>query len=247
MASVAGRCPASGVHPSGIVVRDPAVQPSGVQPVQRPVTWGRRPGSGRPAVGCPPVRCPPVRCPPVRCPAGWRPPRRSGRDASVSSHTGRWRWAQSGRWAPATTGTGRVPVGCRDVGRFGRRPSRPGRGRCWRARVLVSGASVADLAGLVRRRRVPAERPGRPARRAERPVAARRCGTGGELRREVAAPAAWLPSGAGWRPRWVVVVGPAARVGGPGGPMGLLAGMGSAAPARPRLAAGVPGSLPAAL
>jgi hypothetical protein len=47
MASVAGRCPASGVHPSGVVVPDPAVQPSGVQPVRCPVTWVRRPGVRR--------------------------------------------------------------------------------------------------------------------------------------------------------------------------------------------------------
>jgi hypothetical protein len=78
MASVAGRCPASGVHPSGIVVPDPAAQPSGVQP-----SGVRSPGSS----GCPAVRSSavhpsgvqPCRCPPVQRPAGWRPPRRFGR------------------------------------------------------------------------------------------------------------------------------------------------------------------------
>jgi hypothetical protein len=43
MASVAGPRPACGVHPSGFVVRDPAVQPPGVQPVQCPA----RPVSSR--------------------------------------------------------------------------------------------------------------------------------------------------------------------------------------------------------
>jgi hypothetical protein len=142
MASVAGRCPASGVH-------HPAS--SGVRRSNRPVSSPssvRSPGfvvrvSGGPALWCPPVRCPALRCPPVQRPAGWCPPRRSGR-ASVSSHTGRWRWAQVGTTGTRHHGNGSSPVGCRAVQRFGRRPSRPGRGRCCRARVLVSGASVAD-------------------------------------------------------------------------------------------------------
>jgi hypothetical protein len=143
MASVAGRCPASGVHPSGIVVRvsggpavrcparpvsghlgsSPGVRRSGrllsTRPVSGPLV-STRPASSR-LVSAPSVRTRPS--PPI--PAGGVGPR-------------------SVRRAPVTTGTGRVPVGCRAVERFGRRPSRPGRGRCCRARVLVSGASVAD-------------------------------------------------------------------------------------------------------
>jgi hypothetical protein len=99
MASVAGPRPACGVHPSGSSsgVRGPAVQPSGVQPVRCPVTWGRRPGSSGPAVRRPAVRCPTVWCPavwrpPVQRPAGCCPPRRSGRVRLV--HIRRWRWDQ---------------------------------------------------------------------------------------------------------------------------------------------------------
>jgi hypothetical protein len=159
MASVAGRCPASGVHPSGVVVPDPAVQPSGVQPVRCPVTWVRRPGvrrSGRlrstrpvssPLVSTRPassrlVSAPSVQmCPSPPIPGGGVGPR-------------------SVRRAPVTTGTGRVPLGCRAVERFGRRPSRPGRERCCRLACWSAGAWVADPGpGWVRRRRVPAERP----------------------------------------------------------------------------------------
>jgi hypothetical protein len=90
LASVGGPHPACGVHPSGFVVRGPAVRPAGVQSVRCPVTWCRRPGSGGPAGWCPPVQRPlsgvhpssvqPSGVQPVRCPA--RPvsaPRRSGR------------------------------------------------------------------------------------------------------------------------------------------------------------------------
>jgi hypothetical protein len=72
-------------------------------------------------------------------------------------------------------------------------------------------------------------------------------GHGSRLRRQVAAPAAWLPSGAGWRPRWVVVAEADVRMGGPGGASGRAGGDGRAAPARPGLAASAPGSLPTAL
>jgi hypothetical protein len=54
--------------------------------------------------------------------------------------------------------------------------------------------------------------------------------------------------GLGWgRPRWVVVVVPDARVDGPGRASRRAGGDGRAAPARPRLAAGAPSSLPTAL
>ena len=130
MASVAGRCPACGVHPSAVVVRvrrsgrpvsrASGVHPSGVQCVQcpaRPVSTVRRPA------GC----CPP---PSVRT----RPPR-SPQAAAVGT--------SSRRRATVTTRTGRAPVGCHVLERLDARPSRPGRGRCCRGRASVRG-SVAD-------------------------------------------------------------------------------------------------------
>ena len=67
MASVAGRCPACGVHHP--------VPSSGVRRSSPPVS-GRlaSSASGVQPVRCPPVRCPPVRCPPVRWSAGGCPP-----------------------------------------------------------------------------------------------------------------------------------------------------------------------------
>jgi hypothetical protein len=206
MASVAGRCPACGVQPpirgrpgsgcpavrcpaspvfghlgslSGVRLSGPsAVHPSSVQPsgVHRPVS----------TVRCPTVRCPTVCCPPV------------GPDASVSSHTGRGRWDQAGAaGATVTAGSGRGPGGGRAVEPLGRRPSRLGAATLPRSHVGQWGRW--GLAGWVRagRPRVPAERPGRPGRRAEHLSLRLRCGRGSRLRREVAAPAAWLPSWAG--------------------------------------------------
>ena len=63
---VGRRCPAGGVHPSGLGVRDPAVQPSGVRSPGVVVQRVRRSDGC-----CPAVRCPAVRCPAVRCPAVW--------------------------------------------------------------------------------------------------------------------------------------------------------------------------------
>jgi hypothetical protein len=245
MASVAGRCPASGVHPSGVVVPDPAVQPSGVQPVRCPVTWVRRPGvrrSGRlrstrpvssPLVSTRPassrlVSAPSVQmCPSPPIPGGGVGPR-------------------SVRRAPVTTGTGRVPLGCRAVERFGRRPSRPGRERCCRLACWSAGAWVADPGpGWVRRRRVPAERPcqagvrsARGWRRSEAQDEA--AARGGRTCCVAAVGGLGGDHGAWWSwglpPEWA----------GPEGPRGLL-GDGRAAPARPGVAVSAPGSRPAAL
>jgi hypothetical protein len=132
IASVAGPRPACGVHhpvpssgirlssPSGVrsagvVVRDPAVQPSGVHPSSV------HPSSVQPS-GVRPVRP----------------------DMSVWTHTRRWRWGP-GRCggATCTTGMGRGPVGCRVLERLGRRPRRPGRGRRCRGRASVSDRSYA--------------------------------------------------------------------------------------------------------
>jgi hypothetical protein len=244
MASVAGRCPACGVHPSGVVVR-----------------------SGGPAVRCPAVRCPAVRCPVTRGrrpgpavrpsavhpssvqPSGVRP-RRSGRvrllpPQAVASG------AQAGAAGqPSPQEPVEVPVGCRAVQRLGRRPSRPGgRARLPRSRV-GQWESVADLGRLGAgggSSACPAERPGRLGRRAERRGWRRREGTGGGCS------ARWphLPRGCrpglGARPRWVVVAEADARVDGPERGRWACRRDGRAAPARPRLATSASGSLPTAL
>jgi hypothetical protein len=235
-ASVAGVQHAVSTHPvSG--VRDLAVQPSGVRSPGVVVQRVRRS-----AVCCPPVRCPAVRCPPIRCPAVWCLPRPSGRVRILPP--------QRGGLATLTTGTGGGPGGCRAGD--GSIDGPGGRDAGDAARVaLVGGRSVADPGRRVgcgpRRPRLPAERPGRPGRRAERPSRRRRGGHGCRLQRGVAVPAAWLASRLGARPRWVVVAEADVRVGGPGGARGGAGGDGRAAPARPRPAVSVPGSLPAVL
>ena len=123
-ASVAGRCPASGVPHPVSSSRCPAVQPSGIQPVRCPVTWVRRPGvrrSGR-LRSTRPVSGPLVSTRPAS--AGWCPPRRSGcvrllpyravalGPGRCGGHPSPREWVES-RWA------------CRAVERFGGRPSRP--------------------------------------------------------------------------------------------------------------------------
>jgi hypothetical protein len=208
-----------------------------------------------PAVRCPPVRCPPgwcppgwcpaVRCPAVRCPGGCCPPRRSG--PSVSSHPGRWRWAQVGAAGIRHHGNGSGPGGL--PRRCAARSTAEGAG----TRAVLPGSRVgqrglgwrtwAGLGTAAARARCATSRPGR---RAERPWPVAALWHRMRLRREVAAPAAWLPSGlggdhGGWWP-WGLPPGWA-------GPEGRWACWrdGRAAPARPRLAAGAPGWLPAAL
>jgi hypothetical protein len=242
MASVAGPRPPCGVHSavpssgSGRLVSSA----SSVQPVRCPVTRVRRPGPGVRTDGVHPSGVPPAAVHPVRP------------DASVSSHPRRWRWGP-GRCggAPCPQERVEVPVGGRALQWLGRGPSRPGRGRGCRDRAWVSRCRWRTRAGPGaggRRPRLPAERPGRPGRRAERPslaaalwareqAPARGCCTGR---------VAGVP-GLGGRPRWVVVMGPAARVGGSGRTDGRADGDGRAAPARPRQPASAPESLPAAL
>jgi hypothetical protein len=171
--------------------------------------------------------------------------------ASVSSHAQavalgtRSRWPgdpdHRNRWGPRwLAGRRRLDRRSRRLGRGRHCPSRVGR---WEV-----GGGPGPPVGCGRRPRLPAERPGRPGRRAERPsraaalwareqVAARGGGTRGV--------AGVL--GLGARPRWVVVAGPAGRVGGPGGARGCAGGDGRAAPARPKPTANAPGPLPAAL
>jgi hypothetical protein len=249
---VGHRCPAGGVHSAGsssgirlssrlvsgppgvrsprVVVRGPAICPAAV--LTRPALWR------------PPVRCPPVHPSGVQpsavhplCPV-----------ASVSSHLRRWRWGPGpGAGNRHHSNRSRSPVAAAPSGGWvdGRAALRAG-DAAW-GRGLVSRGSVADPGrggGRGRRPRVPAARPGRPAGVRSARGWRRRWGRASRLRRELAAPAGWLPSRAGW----ATTVG-GGRGGGPSGwpPARMPAGDGGAAPARPRLAAGAPGRLSAAL
>jgi hypothetical protein len=188
-------------HPSG-VVRGPAVRPSGVQPVRCSVTWVVVRGPAVRPVCCPPVHpssplvCPPVRCPTVQCPTVCCPT--VGPDASVSSHTGRGVGTRLvPRGQPSPQEAVEVPVAAVPSSRSVDGPAGLGRRRC-RGRTLVNGVAGAWPGGCGRGRpRVPAERPGRPGRRAEHLSLRLGCGRGSRRRREVAAPAARLPSWAG--------------------------------------------------
>jgi hypothetical protein len=139
-----------GVHPSGSVVRGPAVRPvqcpvrpvsspPGVQSARCPVTWARRPGSG-------------VRPSGVH-PSGVRP---SGRVRLVPIRRWHWGLADAAR-QPAPRERAQVPVGCRVLERLGptaekaRTPATPprspmvggavgggpGPGRVWRRPCLT--------------------------------------------------------------------------------------------------------------
>jgi hypothetical protein len=197
MASVAGPRPACGIHPSDF----------------------RRPGPG-----CPAVRCP---ARPVSSPSGVQPSgvrrRRSGRVRLVShqavavgdrprrhSHPHHGNGSRS-RWAAASSSGS------------GRRPSRPGRGRRRRGHPGSAGLSVADpgRVGCGRRPRLTlASRAGQAGVRSARRRRLREGTGGGRTGREAAL------LGMGGRPRYVVVVAPAAWVDGPGGADGLAGGMG---------------------
>jgi hypothetical protein len=124
---VSRRCPACGVHPSGIGVRDPAVRPSGVRSPGVVVQRVRRS-----AVCCPPIQRPAVCCPPVRCPAVWCLPRPSGHVRLLPPQAVgiRSRWPgdrdHRNRWRPLWLPGRR---------RLDRRSRRPGREQCCRRRV----------------------------------------------------------------------------------------------------------------
>jgi hypothetical protein len=244
----------------------PAERPAGIQRLSTQRL--RRPGptvkpSGVRPSGVQPVRCPPVRCParpvstrPVSSPSGVHPsgvqpaavrlrsvrtrPSRptSGGGGGDQVEAAGNRYHRNGprsRWAAASWS------GSMD-GRAGRTRAMLPRSRWsvgrWRTRARSGDGGRPRLPGC-------ATRQPRPACGAPSLVAARWARE--QAAREVAAAAGWLPSGAGWRPRWVVVMGPAARVGGLGRADGRADGDGRAAPARPSLAAGAPGSLPTAL
>jgi hypothetical protein len=124
---VGRRCPACGVHPSGLGVRDPAVRPSGVRSPGVVVQRVRRS-----AVCCPPIQRPAVCCPPVRCPAVWCLPRPSGHVRLLPPQAVgiRSRWPgdrdHRNRWRPLWLPGRR---------RLDRRSRRPGREQCCRRRV----------------------------------------------------------------------------------------------------------------
>jgi hypothetical protein len=221
------RCPGSGgpavrypARPvSGHLSSSPGVRRSGrllsTRPVSSPLV-STRPASSR-LVSAPSVRC--VRLLPYRA-AALGPGRCGG--------------------VPVTTGTGRVPVGCRAVERFGRRPSRPGRERCCRLACWSAGRRW--------RTRAPIGYGGDHARpacgapvagggaRAQGEAAAR----GGRTCR-VAAVGAWMATTVSGGREACRPGGRARRADGRAG------GDGRAAPARPRVAASAPGSLAAAL
>jgi hypothetical protein len=213
------RCPLSG---SAVLVGRPASSPSGVQRVQCPA----RPVSSR-LLSAPSVRTRPSH------------PTRGG---AVGT--------QVGAAGNLHHGNGLSPGGLPHFG-AARSTAEQARTRAALPRSRVGHwGSVADPGRVVggRRPRVSAERPGRPGRRTERRRWRLRCGHGSRLQREVAAAAAWPPPsgwvgdhGAWWS--WV----PDAGVAGPERARGLAGGDGRAARARPRLAAGAPGSLSAAL
>jgi hypothetical protein len=164
---VGRRCPACGVHPSGLSVRG-----SGCPAVRCPVTWGRRPEG--PAVGRPlstrPVSSRLVSAPSVRTVRilppqevaddrdhrnGWRPGGCRAVDGSIDGRGGRdgatlptSRWSVGGRWRTRAAGFG--------AGRGGR------------------ACPLSDQAGQAGVRS--------PSRRL-------RCGHGSRLRHEVAAAA----------------------------------------------------------
>jgi hypothetical protein len=195
---VGRRCPAGGVHPSGLGVRDPAVR--------CPVTWGRRPEGpalGRPLSSRPAVCCPPVWCPAVRCRH-----RRSGRVRLLPCSDGgggtRSRWPgdrdHRNRWRP---GGCRAVDGSTTVAEAGMRATLPtsrwSLGGGWRTRAAGLGAGrggracpLSDQAGQAGVRS-----PSRAAARWAREQAAAR----GGRTRHLAAVLGWWATTVGGRRR----------------------------------------------
>jgi hypothetical protein len=164
----------SGVRSPGVVVQGLAVRTAGVHPSSVQPS-GVQPSGVQPS--------------------GVQP---SGPDASVSSHSGRWRWG-AGRCggAPVTTGTGRGPGGLPRRRAARSTANRPG-GRAALPRSRGGQWGVAGgLAGLGAGGRVCplSDQAGQAGVRSA--GGWRREGMGAGWRREAAAPAAWLPS-SGW-------------------------------------------------
>jgi hypothetical protein len=209
VASVAGPRPACGVHPPGFIVRCPARPVSGhlvsSSRVRRSGRTGWTPDGWTPDGWTPSVRTRPTR-PPQAVALGTRPVRRG---TLHHGHGSRSRWAAAPSSSPG-------------VGR-----GRPGRGRRCRARASVSGVGGGPRPGWVRAAAL-ARCPARQARLALGAPVAGGCGRQeSRCQREVAAPAAWLPSSGwvgdhgGWW-SWRLTRGWM----GPEGPMGVPAGMG---------------------
>jgi hypothetical protein len=264
------RSPVSGMRrpPSRFVVRDPAVQPSGVQPVRCPgrpvcpaspvsghpgsssggpaIHPGCRPPVQRPAPWRPPVRCPPVRCPPVRCPAVCCPPpsvrsrpspRTSGGGIGTRSRRPGNRYHRNGSrslWVAAPSGgwvDGRAALRAGDAAEVARwsvgvSVADPGPG-LWAGGRACPLRDQAGWAGVRSARWLAA------APRADEQAPAR----AGRTDRVAAVLGLVGDHGGWWSWRRPVRVAPRS---------GRRRGWG-AAPARPRPAAGAPGSLPAAL
>jgi hypothetical protein len=228
------RCP-----PTRFVVRDPAVQP--VRCSARPVSGHLGSSSGvrrstRPASsslsgvhpsGVHPSGVQPVWCPPPSVRTRPSPPTSGsgvGDQAGAAGH-------------PSPQEPVEVLVGCRAVERLGGRPSRPwGRATLPGSRVGQWGVA-GGLAGLGAAAAYPlSDQAGQAGVR-----------SAAGWRHGVAAPAGWLPL-LGWvgdHGAWSSWSLPPGRTG-PGRADGRAGGDGRAAPTRPRLAAGVPGSLPTA-
>jgi hypothetical protein len=236
----------SGVRSPGFVVRRPAVRMAGVHPSSVQLS-GVQPSSVQPS-SVQPSSVQPSGVPP---PADVRP-RRSGR-ASVSSTPGGGVGDQAGAAGrPSPQEPVEVPVGCRAVERLGQRPSRPGRGRRCRGRALVSGGVADGLAGLgAGGRACPlSDQAGQAGVRSA--VAG-----GGARAREQAGGARWprLPRDCRPRAGWATTVRGRRGACRPGGRARkgrwacrrYAGGDGRAAPTRPRLTAGAPGSLSVAL
>jgi hypothetical protein len=187
MPSVAVRVHHVGVHPS---VRGPGVQPSGVQP-----SGVRTSGSLVSGPSVRPSDVQPVRrsaCPGFSRPVSVRPPvasvwSRVSPAAALGGHLGTA--GQSSRLERIEFHVVRPrPSGSVDG------PGRPGCGhRCGGHVEASGGTSAADLAGLCSGGVAAADRPGRPDRRkgAHRQ---RLRQAGCWLKRDLPAPAAWLPS-----------------------------------------------------
>jgi hypothetical protein len=207
-------CPA--VQPSS--VRPSGVRPSGVQPVRCPAgPVSSRPVSSRP-VSSRPVSSRPVSgrllSASVRPDASSRPPQA----AAVGTRSVRRQPSPpervESRWAAASWSGSMTAEQART------RAMLPG------SRWLVG--SVRTRARWVRRAAALdrlSDQAGQTGVRSARGWRLRG-GHGSRLQREGAAAAGWLPSGAEWRPRWVVVMGPAARVGGSGRADGRAGRMG---------------------
>jgi hypothetical protein len=149
-------CVHLGVHPTRSAVRGPGVQPSGVQPVQCPVSWLPRPDAA--------VR--PSGVQPVRRPAAWCPPSaRSQPSRPASAGWSRWGTARDGG-AAVTTGSSRVPCGPA-LSPAARSTARGGMDAGTAAEVVwrSAGERRPRTGRAVHRREAAPDRPGRPDRR----------------------------------------------------------------------------------